>query len=773
MPDDKKRSVASQLEGKAAYPFGSDDQYWDGVIQSAQDEDVDDSSTPNIDGDKMSMNSFNRFCVKNGISDPAVALQLIDMITDNFEKDTLKQERLRKEQEEAPIDEAMSLQGKNVYTFDDKNPAQEAARDEADWGRKIREGQEDERSSDKPVIASAPPVEFRPPLNTRERIFKATDFYSNPDNLTKFSPAFKKSLWRGISNAAKNIGVSHPVISKFRVMYDLEPVPNYERVYSLSIPLWRVQVKSAVKCKDPENCVDPAHDHQYYVEGFVTTPMKDLQGEVVKETVFPEIVNNIAKAPHNLGWLHHESPYANPEAAKAEPAIMFEEARVERNPIGKLGVWVRGKLNKMHPAFKQSWYELKEGFLNAFSMEFMPLNETQGYVDGKATNIVDQIKYLSTSLVRAPANEGAYITKVYAKSYAGLGHSSWSRSSRQPPTGYDNQTKRKGEVKKISSKDLGRETGTTAPERSNTAIGEWGDSTLEKGQAKLHDAQERASALERLKPKDTPFSPRPRRAIGTAGKAVPSHDPSQVDPEADQARSPHHARIAESTQEPEDYKQGVVKREEEEEDGGFSYQPSEDAPGVESDPTKFEEDERREEEEAPRREEDEEERRMEEAYKTVLRKGTPKKRALQEKALNWLAKRYPNMPLAQARKAAGEMTEVLGEVNAPQKIDKEQVPPEVDYGKYGSPDMPAPLATFGAQITDIATKAVAAKLSEFTENMKREILPLKRATVREKGYGAENTVRDKNVEGAAEQPDVDPWSIEGQLAQQIVRQGVR
>ena len=712
------------MEDKQIEPFSDDEDYWDGLIQSASEENVG-SGTPNIP-------DLKKFCQKNGIDDPSVALQLIDMITDNFESAVRKQEK----EEEAPIHDAMSLQ--KHYTTDDDNPAQEEARNEFEWGKRIREGQEDDRSASKPVVAS---VQISPPITNKESLLRAIRFFSDPNN----APVERrKAIWSAISNAAKNLQVNHPVITKFRVMYNLEPVPNHEKVYSLSIPLWRVQVKSAVKCKDPENCKEATHDHQYFVEGFVTTPMKDLQGEVVKETVFPEIVTNIAKPPHNLGWLHHESPYANPNAQKAEPAIMFEQARVERNPTGKMGVWVRGKLNKMHPAFKQTWYELKEGFLNAFSMEFMPLNETQGYVDGKATNIVDSIKYLSTSLVRAPANEGAYITKVYAKSYAGLGFQAWSQSvgnRRRILT----EEKTKGEVKKISEKDLGRETGTTAPERSNTAIGEWGDPTLEKGQAKLHDAQERAAALQRLKPQNMPFHPSQRRASGAAGKAIPVDEPSQVDPEADQSVQ-QRPRIAEPEENPEDYKAGLVKREEEE--GAISYVPQ----SVESEATKLEEEE-------GKHEEEDEERRFEDAYKAVIAKRTPNKQRLMNKALDFLARKYPTMSIAEARKAAGEMTEVLGEVNAPQKISKEQKPPEVDYGKYGEPDVVAPLSTFSAD--------VEARL----KSIEKAVADVKRGSVLKRGLGPENTVRDKSVAAAAADTE-DQWSVEGQFDRALRRMGV-
>ena len=191
-----------------------------------------------------------------------------------------------------------------------------------------------------------------------------------------------------------------------------------------------------------------------------------------------------------------------------------------------------------------------------------------------------------------------------------------------------------------------------------------------------------------------------------------------------------------------------MKREEEEEEG-FSYQPSDDSGNVESDQTKFEE------------EDEEEEQKMEEAYKSVLRKHAPDTTRTMSKALAWLEKKFPNMPLAQARKAAGEMTETLGEVNAPQKISKEQKPPEVDYGKYGEPDVVAPLSTFSAQIQNAVTKAVAEQTDEMVEVVKKTLMRYGAKNVVRKGFGPEQTVRDKNLpDGSSEYADE---SIEGQL----------
>lgn len=811
--DSTKQRLTNQLEGKAVDMHADDDEYWDGIIQRATNPHVTGSSPkPNVpDTDVVEMGYGLQ---QKGLEDPQTALEVIDSIADIYADKTEKQQKeeaRRMEEQEAPIDQAMQLPGtKEVYQNDD-NPAQESMRNEDKWGERIRAGQEDDRSSKKPVIASVrvpenpTEIKFNPPLINATNVMKAIEILIKTE--PKMNEKQKRLAWYTISKAARNVVNNvhtYPSITKFpqfyedvltqkRVMYELEQVK--EKMYELTIPLWRVQVKSAVKCKDPDNCEDPAHDHQYYVEGFVTTPVKDLQGEVVKESTFKEITDNITQAPHNLGWLHHESPYAAPEKSmKTPPIIRYTDSKVQRNPINnKVGVWVRGLLNKAHPQFRQTWQEAKNGFLNAFSMEFVPLHEGKEWVrseggmgQSKPQNFVDQIKYLSTSLVRAPANEGAIFTRVYAKSFQGLGYRDWSRSA---TAGHDKTKNEKGEMKMSERKDLGRETGTTAPERSNTAIGEWGDPTLEKGQAQMHDAQDRAAALNKLNPRNTPFHPSPRRATGAAGKAAPEYykptntnpaaDPSQVEPNADE-ETPSRPRPARSAQKPEDYK--AVRREEEEGGDGFSYQPSSDSDDVESDKIKFEEEEEARAgvvgpvQDPSHMEEEEEGMKYAKAYKAIQGRLIKNRAKDYQGCLRWLSIHKPNLPLAQAMKAAGEMTECLGEVNAPQKIDKEQIPPEVEYGKYGSPDMPAPLGTFGVQAQNLdmrikttvneAVAAVTEDIAKRVETSIKQYAPVRH--VISKGYGAEQVIRDPNVGPPLENPN--PNDIEGMTQQFLRRQ---
>jgi hypothetical protein len=277
------------------------------------------------------------------------------------------------------------------------------------------------------------------------------------------------------------------------------------------------------------------------VEGFVSMPVKDLQGDVLEVPALIKAKNTMTKAPHNLVWLDHESPYAKPEQNQGTPPIgKFVLAKILRFK-GFPALWVSMLVNKAHPLYGKVAYELKNGFYNAFSMEFVPIHGGVKFIRGKLANAINDIKYFATSLVRAPANEGATITRVYQKAFANslefcpvrVAGPNWIgqivttkgvgklqreyplRKEAEPEDEPEDEPEAEPELEPeaapaevqdeedvehqdslfSSTKDFDRETGTTAPERASTAIGEWGDPALDKARATLKDHFQRLAKV--------------------------------------------------------------------------------------------------------------------------------------------------------------------------------------------------------------------------------------------------------------------------------------
>ena len=171
-----------------------------------------------------------------------------------------------------------------------------------------------------------------------------------------------------------------------------------------------MQIIDYVEIKD-------ASGTNFYVEGFLSAPVKDLHGETVSENVLFDWSKECVAPPHNLGWLFHESPYKSPEN-KDKPAIYrIVESKISelKDRLGNThrGLWVKALLNKAHPKFNDVWNMVKTGFINSFSVEFLP------ELEDASSKLLQKAKYLASCFVMAPAMDLATITSAYAKSFNG------------------------------------------------------------------------------------------------------------------------------------------------------------------------------------------------------------------------------------------------------------------------------------------------------------------------------------------------------------------
>ncbi len=133
-----------------------------------------------------------------------------------------------------------------------------------------------------------------------------------------------------------------------------------------------------------------------YVEGYASAAVEDLDGEVITEEALQQAAKEIVHEPYNKVFLNHNA---------------FDI------PIGKIvdakcidgKLWIKLMLNRAHPNFEIVYSSLKGGFLDAFSIGFIPLE--------KEDNRITRLKILEVSLVGIPANPEAVVEEVYEKMF--------------------------------------------------------------------------------------------------------------------------------------------------------------------------------------------------------------------------------------------------------------------------------------------------------------------------------------------------------------------
>lgn len=160
-------------------------------------------------------------------------------------------------------------------------------------------------------------------------------------------------------------------------------------------------------------------DKKYIVEGYVSTIDEDLSNEVITRSGQQDIYNQIIQRIDNAtvtGDEEHEIFDEDPsEYSDSIPKVKFTDAELTDK-----GVWVRAEINKDHPNIKNVWNSVKNKFLNAFSITFIPVQGIKKRVDGVWKSFINKLNLINITLTGNPMNPKATFNPVMKNALEGL-----------------------------------------------------------------------------------------------------------------------------------------------------------------------------------------------------------------------------------------------------------------------------------------------------------------------------------------------------------------
>jgi len=153
-------------------------------------------------------------------------------------------------------------------------------------------------------------------------------------------------------------------------------------------------------------------EKKYYVTGYIST--KDL--DLVNDIVTPEALEDMAEQL-NTGNIKldidHEAWRKGENGPNMLPIGRIVEAKFDAEQ-GRL--WVKALINNNSSRFKNAWSNIKDKFIDAFSIAFKPIQIATKIINGKEIRLLEKILLLNVALTGNPANPEAKITNVFAKS---------------------------------------------------------------------------------------------------------------------------------------------------------------------------------------------------------------------------------------------------------------------------------------------------------------------------------------------------------------------
>lgn len=159
-----------------------------------------------------------------------------------------------------------------------------------------------------------------------------------------------------------------------------------------------------------------AENENFFVCGFASTTEMDAVNDIVTPNCLEDMAKQLLgkEVKVKLGiehdWVRTGDPRLLPYA-KVEEAKVMKDGNVFK-------LFVKTKLNKHHPLFPTVWNSIKDGYLDAFSIEYLPIMKWKTIEDGKNIRVLDKVDLSGITYTGRPINQGARMTDVFVKAFA-------------------------------------------------------------------------------------------------------------------------------------------------------------------------------------------------------------------------------------------------------------------------------------------------------------------------------------------------------------------
>ena len=147
-------------------------------------------------------------------------------------------------------------------------------------------------------------------------------------------------------------------------------------------------------------------EREYYVKGYISTDEIDRANEVVTREAMKSMVEQIKAGSVKLDIEHSTFTGENDI-----PVGKILDAGIDEN-----GVWVKCTLNKAHSRFNEYWKSIKDGFLDAFSIAYKPLEIAKDVINGTEITLLKAVELLNVAITGNPVCRTAKMTESFYKS---------------------------------------------------------------------------------------------------------------------------------------------------------------------------------------------------------------------------------------------------------------------------------------------------------------------------------------------------------------------
>ena len=150
----------------------------------------------------------------------------------------------------------------------------------------------------------------------------------------------------------------------------------------------------------------------FFVEGYISTSDLDLVNDVVTKGCIMDMAEQMRERTIKLD-VEHESFRGNNEVELEINKTLIPVAKIDDFSIDKKGLKIRTVLNNHSQRFEEVKGSIKDGFLDAFSIAFIPVKSKEIMREGKEVRMLDKIDLLNAAYTGNPVNTNSAMTNVF------------------------------------------------------------------------------------------------------------------------------------------------------------------------------------------------------------------------------------------------------------------------------------------------------------------------------------------------------------------------
>lgn len=168
------------------------------------------------------------------------------------------------------------------------------------------------------------------------------------------------------------------------------------------------------------NIVEIKGKEHLFVEGDISTNDIDLVDDIMTHKCQESMQRQILERNMKLD-LEHEAfkgeTNEEKEISKTKiPIGKLIDATVKFLGEGRYSTRVKGEINRHSPNYEMTKGNLTDGYLDAFSVAFLPTDITYEQKNGKSIRMLNDVKLLNVALTGNPCNTKAQLVEVFTKS---------------------------------------------------------------------------------------------------------------------------------------------------------------------------------------------------------------------------------------------------------------------------------------------------------------------------------------------------------------------